>query len=264
MLMNLLHEVSGKSLGVLIGMLLGGLITALIARRRRMKDRQLILDGDARDTVVIHHHIVESAHVIDSSGAKRTVKVLRVRTLGQSELSRVVPNGHLAGILLQRAHEVTPQDTLISMAGAEGSYLLETMTNFVCDRVSNGQFPHDVYVMTACCEPVEMSHHQPITILLARKDDLPLFENWPLARNIHVEHGSDGPRILSLMEMAKRFHDEQDRIHKLRAVGKRTAFVETMYILDLSLDQRCADLPVKPVPWSRYTSVLAKLKLDES
>ena len=30
--------------------------------------------------------------------------------------------------------------------------------------------------------------------------------------------------------------------------GKRTAFVETMYILDLSLDQRCADLPVKPVP----------------
>ena len=82
--------------------------------------------------------------VTDSSGAKRTVKVLRVRTLGQSELNRVVPNGHLAGILLQRAHQVTPQDTLISMAGAEGSYLLETMTNFVCDRVSNGQFPHDV------------------------------------------------------------------------------------------------------------------------
>jgi hypothetical protein len=120
MLMNLLHEVSGKSLGVLVGMLLGSLATALVARRRRMKERQLIMVGDARDTVVIHHHIVESSHMIDSSGAKCTVKVLRIRTLGQSELNRVVPNGHLAGILLQRAHEVIPQDTLISMAGAEG------------------------------------------------------------------------------------------------------------------------------------------------
>ena len=30
-----------------------------------------------------------------------------------------------------------PRDTLISMEGAEGSYLLETLTNFVCDRVAN-------------------------------------------------------------------------------------------------------------------------------
>lgn len=84
-----------------------------------MRDRQLILDGDARDTVVIHQHILDSVELTDSSGAKRTVKVLRVRTLGQSELSRVVPNGHLAGILLRRAHEVTARDTLISMAGAK-------------------------------------------------------------------------------------------------------------------------------------------------
>ena len=264
MLDHLLNEVSGRSLGVMLGMLVGSLTTALIAKRRRMKERRSILDGDARDTVVIHQHLIESTQVVDADGVPRTVKALRVRTLGQSELCRVVPNGHLAGILLQRAHEVTPRDTLISMAGAEGSYLLETLTNFVCDRVSNGQFPHDVYVMSACCEPVELAHHQPITILLARKEDLPLFEDWTAVRSVRVEHGSDGARILSLMEMAKRFRAEQEKIVSLRAAGKRTAFVETMYILDLSLDHRCANLPVKPVPWSRYTNVLKALNVEES
>ena len=264
LLEHLLHEVSGRSLGVMLGMLVGSLFTAYIARRRRMKERRSILEGDARDTVVIHQHVIETTQVVDMSGVSRTVKSLRIRTLGQSELCRVVPNGHLAGILLQRAHEVTPRDTLISMAGVEGSYLLETLTNFVCDRVSNGQFPHDVYVMTACCEPVELSHHQPITILLARKDDLSLFEDWTAVRSVHVEHGSDGARILSLMEMAKRFRKEQEKITALRAAGNRTAFVETMYVLDLSLDHRCANLPVKPVPWSRYTNVLKELDVEES
>ena len=261
---HMLHEVSGRSLGVMLGMLVGSLITAFIARRRRMKERRLILEGDARDTVVIHQHVIESTQVVDANGGPRTVKSLRVRTLGQSELCRVVPNGHLAGILLKRAHEVTQRHTLISMAGTEGSYLLETLTNFVCDRVSNGQFPHDVYVMTACCEPVELCHHQPITILLTRKEDLSLFEDWTAVRSIHVEHGSDGARILSLMEMAKRFREEQQKIAELRIAGKRTAFVETMYVLDLSLDQRCANLPVKPVPWSRYTNVLKELDVKES
>ncbi len=264
MLTSLLHEASGRTIGVLVGMLAGSLITAIVARRRRLNERRRILEGDARDTVVIHQHIVESAKVVDASGVARSVKALRIRTLGQSELSRVVPNGHLASILLQRAHEVTEHDTLISMAGVEGSYLLETLTNFVCDRVSSGQFPHDIYVMSACCEPAALSHHQPITILLARKQDLPLFEDWTVARSIHVEHGSDGARILSLMEMAKRFRLEQEKITSLRAAGKRTAFEETMYILDLSIDQTCADLAVKPVPWSRFTSVLKGFNVEES
>jgi len=118
--------------------------------------------------------------------------------------------------------------------------------------------------MTACCEPAALSHHQPITILLTRKQDLLLFEDWTVARSIHMEHGSDGARLLSLLEMARRFHLEQAQIAELRAAGKRTAYMETMYILDLSLDQRYAELPVKPVPWSRFTSVLKELNLEES
>lgn len=258
---NLLDEVSGRGVGVLLGLMLGSVTTWVLARRRRMRERQLILEGDARDTVVIHQHLIESIEVTDDSGKKRSAKVLRIRTLGQSELCRVVPNGHLASILLKRAHEVTANDTLISMDGVQGSYLLETLTNFVCDRSSNAQFAHDVYVMTACCEPAALSHHQPITIVLVRQADLVLFDSWPTVRELHVEHGSDGARILSLMEMAKRFRKEQSQIMQLRAEGKRTAFVETMYVLDLALDQRAAQLAAKPVPWGRYEEVLRQLNL---
>lgn len=264
MLANLLHEVGTRGAGVLAGMLFGSMLTAWVAHRRRVRDRKLVLDGDARDTVVIHQHIIETSQEQDASGRVRTVPVLRIRTLGQSELKRVVPNAHLAGILMERARKVSARDTLISMDGPEGSYLLETLTNFVCDRVGNLNFPHDVYVMTACCEPAEFAHHQPITIMLIRKSDLELFENWSMVSSLHVEHGSDGPRVLSLMEMAQRFRQEQQKILALRAQGQRSAFAETMYLLDLALDQRSASLPTKPIPWDRYQSILSELKLSVS
>src|SRR5208282_6595533 len=98
-----------------------------------------------------------------------------------------VPNGHLATELLRRAFRVTPLDTLISMAGAEGSYLLETLTNFVCDRVANAPFQHDLYVMAPCCEPAGLAEHQPITIVLIAVKDLALFANWQNCREIQIE-----------------------------------------------------------------------------
>ena len=57
----LVGELSGRGMGVVLGLLAGGLITALIGRWRRYRERQSILRGDARDTIVIHHHIVEPA-----------------------------------------------------------------------------------------------------------------------------------------------------------------------------------------------------------
>ena len=262
MLANLLDEVGGRGVGVLLGMLIGSITAWVLARRRRMMERKLVLDGDARDTVVIHLHVIEQCSFQTADGQVEQRQVLRIRTLGQSELSRVVPNGHLASILLRRAHLVTPHDPLISMAGPEGSYLLESLTNFVCDRSSNGPFPHDVYVMTACCEPAALAHHQPVTILLMREPELRRFETWTHVRDLLVEHGSDGARILTLMEMARRFRIEQERLVLLRAAGQRTAFLETMYLLDLALDHRCAQLPARPVPWGRYESVLQSMNLD--
>jgi hypothetical protein len=215
--------------------------------------------------VVIEHHIVEVAESPDPEHPGRMRRVpsaLRIRALGQSELNRVVPNGHLAAEFSDRAWKATPQQTLISMEGAEGSYLLETLTGFVGDRIGNAGFEHDLYVMAPCCEPRELAHYQPIVIVLIAASDLALFESWPMCRNVRVEHSSDGARVLTLMELARRHREEQAQIDQLRSEGKRTQYVETMYVLDLALDRRTSPIVTKPVPWGRFEEVLKGMGLE--
>jgi hypothetical protein len=262
MLDNLIQELGGRGIGVIFGLIAGSLVTGLIAYGRRRQERRRILLGDARDTVVIQQHLVDSAEVADGAGRARAPTTLRIRSVGQGQVRHVVPNGHLASVLLHRARAVSSRDTLISMEGAEGSYLLETLTNFVCDRVANAPFEHDLYVMAPCCEPVGLAQHQPITVLVISVSDLALFENWTRCRDVRVEHTSDGARVLTLMDMARRFREEQEKIVSLRKAGQRTLYVETMYVLDLPLDKRSAAVPTKKIAWGRFEKVLAQKNLE--
>lgn len=261
---DILAELGGRGAGVLFGMVMGGTTTWVLSHMRRRRERRNVLDGDARDTVVIAQHIVTCEQVTDPNGGppRQIPRSLRIRSLGQSQLDRVVPNGYLASVLLKRTLEVTPRHSLISMAGPEGSYLLESLTNFVCDRAANGPFAHDLYVMAPCCEPADFAQHQPVTIILIRVSDLLLFADWPACRDIEVEHSSDGARVLTLRELAHRFRDEQSQIAELRRTGQRTRYVETSYLLDLALDRQTAPIPTKRVPWGRFESVLRELNLE--
>src|SRR5262245_42612617 len=242
MLGDILDNLSGHAIIALLGLVFGSVGTWFIGHWICYKERQRIIRGETIATSVIHHHPVEVGHqpIPGGSNTKKVPRTLRVRSLGQGELDRVVPNGHLATELLCRAMRVTPRDTLISMEGPAGSYLLETLNNFVYDRVGNAAFEHDLYVMAPCCEPAGLADHQPITILLIPAAHLSLFEDWSACRDIQVERGSDGARVLTLMDLARRFRLEQEEIRKLRQAGKRSRYVETMYILDLALDKRTA------------------------
>jgi hypothetical protein len=264
MVANILNDIGGRGISTVFGFLLGGGITWCLSRWRLRKERLSVQDGDARDTVVIHLNLVKTTEVLDTNtGYPRIVpESLRIRVLGQAEMHRVIPNGHLASIIAHRAKCVTPTNTLISMEGLEGSYLLETLTGFVGDRTANAPFDHDLYVMAPCCEPKELVRHQPIVINLIAKSDLLLFQNWVDVRSVKVEHSSDGARVLTLMQMANSFVEEQEKISLMRKEGKRVTYVETMYLLDLALDKRATDLPVKPIPWGRFENVLRDKGLE--
>ncbi len=256
---KLFDDVTGRGIGILLGLGVGWLLGWLYLRWKRRQERLSVLSGDARETIVIQQHVVERGTRADGT---HYPKSLRIRSLGQSPLRTVVSNNHLSGVLLHRAHGVTTRHTLISMEGAEGSYLLETLTNFVCDRVANEPFDHDIHVMAPCCEPAELTVHQPIIVLLIRVSDLKLFRHWTDAQEVTGEHGADGCRVLTLMELSKRYDLEQAELKRRKETGERTRHVETMYVLDLSLDQRSAAIPLKPIPWTRYAAVLAEMGLE--
>ena len=251
----LVRDLGGRSFGIVFGLVMGTGVTAVLARWRRLRERRLVLAGDARDSVVIEQHIIETD---PGSGA---ATAMRVRSLGQGHLQTVVPNGHLARSLSHRARRVTALDTLISMEGAEGSYLLETLSNFVCDRVGNEAFDHDLYVMAPCREPAGLTQYQPIAVVLIRVADLELFADWDSCVGVNVEHGSDGARLLTLHTLAKQFQSEREGIATLREAGQSTRYAETAFVLDLALDTRVAPVPTRAVPWARFTAELALLGL---
>ena len=179
MLDFLTAELSGRGLGVVLGLVVGGVVTGAVGRWRRHRERQSVLRGDARDTVVVHHHLVEPA----PDGGPG---VLRDRSLGQGRLAEVVPNGHLAAELTPAG---APRDAgrpadLDGRGG--GSFLLETLTDFVCDRAANAPFDHALYVLAPCCEPAD---YQPVTVLLVAVDDLARFASWPAVRGFRSNTG---------------------------------------------------------------------------
>jgi hypothetical protein len=100
------------------------------------------------------------------------------------------------------------------------------------------------------------------TVLLVRRDDLLRFRDWKRSSQIQVEHASHGERILTLMHMATEYERQASAIASRRAAGRPSNFEETMYILDLGLDTQSADLPAKPVPWSRFEPTLDDLGIQ--
>lgn len=99
-------------------------------------------------------------------------------------------------------------------------------------------------------------------IVLIAASGMALFDSWTACRNVRVEHSSDGARILTLMELARRYREEQAQIVQLRREAKRTQYVETMYGLDLALDRRTSPMVTKPVPWGRFEEVLRGMGLE--
>jgi hypothetical protein len=239
---GLLLMVTGLALGWLLG------------RWRRYRLLQRVHVGDAREIVAIEQVLVK-----DCGDGRVT---MRIRSCGSAPLRSVLPNAVAHDAFLERAKATTPTFTLLSMKDQMGSYLLYLLTPWVCGMVRHGPFRHDTWVMAPVCEPGVLSKHQSSTIILIRLADLRRFLDWDSCKDMHVEHGSDGARILTLRLMAREFERQMAEVNRLKESGKPSTFVETMYVLDLALDTEEVTLPTKPVPWLRYAGILKELGLS--
>ncbi len=228
--------------------IIGGLLGWLGHKWRQFRQQRQVEQGDARDVATIEKIVIDR----DASGRE----TLRIRTCGRDPLEQIFPNPAARDAFQERTVATTPANRLISMDGKMGSYLLQELAIWVCSQVGERSFPHDVWIMAAVCEPASFGGHQSSTVILIRRSDLAKFREWPTCRDLHVEHGSHGERILTLLSVADEFDRQSAVIARRQAEGRRPNFEETMYLLDLALDPNVLDLPSKEVPWSRFEESL--------
>jgi hypothetical protein len=232
--------------GVIVGWFLG------YWRRHRMKKQ--VAGGDIRELLIIEQILVK-----EQSDGRTT---LRIRSLGSAPLTTVLTNPVAHDAFVRRSKATKPTNTLIDMQDKTGSYLLHLLQPWVCGMARIGPYAHDLWIMAPVCEPGQLSHFQSTTVVLIRQADLKRFLDWEFCKHIYVEHGSDGARVLTLWYMAREMEKQIADLKRLRAEGKPTKFVETMYQLDIGLDLEEYPLPTKPVPWLRFASILKDLGLN--
>ncbi len=228
--------------------IIGGMLGWLGHRWKHHRLHMQIMRGDARDVATIEKILID----IDPEGRD----TLRIRTCGRDPLEQIFPNPAAREAFHERLAATSSVDPLVNKEGRMGSYLLQELAIWVCGKVGEGEFPHDIWVMATVCEPASFGGHQSSTVLVIKQSDLARFRKWTTCRDIQVEHGGHGERILTLLSVAAEYDRQAEAVAKRQAEGRRPNYEETMYLLDLALDQRVVDLPSKPVPWSRFEKTL--------
>ena len=223
---------------------------------RRYRQLKMAERGESQDVATIEKIILD--HRPDGS------EVLRIRSCGRDPMETVFPNPAAREEFQARAGQTKSTRPLVSMDGKMGSYLLQELAIWVCGQLPERNFRHDVWVMAPVYErgALYLGGHFLSTVLLVRLDDLLRFRDWDDCSAIQVEHASHGERILTLMAMAAEYGQQAAAVANRRAAGRRSNYEETMYILDLGLDDRTADLPARPVPWDRFESTLKQLGIS--
>jgi hypothetical protein len=237
-----------------LSLLIGGLIGWAGSKWRRYRQRRQVETGDAREVVTIEKVLVDR----DADGRE----AMRIRSCGRDPIDSIFPNPAARDAFHERALATTSAQPLISMDSKMGSYLLQELAIWVCGQVGERDFPHDVWVMAAACEAAALGGHKSSTVILIRREDLAKFKDWAWCRQVRVEHGGHGERVLTLRSMAVEFERQAVEVERRRAEGKRSNYEETMYILDLGLDARAIGLPTKPVPWNRFEATLRALGIE--
>jgi hypothetical protein len=230
--------------------IVAGRFWAMLRRRRQLKMAER---GESQDVVTIEKIILDRR----PDGCE----VLRIRSCGRDPVETVFPNSAARDEFQARAARTTGVAPLVSMDGKMGSYLLQELAIWACGQLRESSCGHDVWVMAPVYErgALYLGGHFLSTVLLIRRDDLLRFRDWEDCSTIQVEHTSHGERVLTLMSMASEFERQAVAVEERRAAGLRSKYEETMYVLDLGLDTRSADLPAKPVAWDRFDATLKQL-----
>ncbi len=260
-LWKIAHE---KSIGILIGAGFA-LATAWVAgwwrRRREMRE--------------IHHgqqfQQLEFAYAFVTTGQDGLSRLV-VRMIGCLPLKVFVAKdairSHLLGLTRESADDEL--NSVIAMNGKLGSFVLRELHGHLRTLLEESGHRREWWVMVPILETYRPLHYVAPTVLLVRKQDLAFFASFETCKEMLVHHGSDTAKILTLMEVHRKFAVQQKTLANARALGQSTQYLEEMWLLDLCLSTDMTEptaeeveagelKPYRLPPWDRFAQTLRSL-----
>ena len=263
-----LWEVAHKeSIGIVIGATAALVTTWFAAYRRRRREMSEINRGQQFQQLEFAYAFVTN----NGDGQRR----LAVRMIGCLPLKTFVAKDaireHLLG--LSRDSFDDEHNSVIPMDGKLGSFVLRELHGHLRTLVRETGDRREWWVMVPILETYRPLHYIAPTVLLIRKADLAIFKSFESCRDLLVHHGSDAAKILTLLEVSRKFDAQRERLAKARKSGASTQYLEEMWLLDLCLSTDVIEptphevatgalKPFRPAPWDRFSATLGALELE--
>jgi len=256
---SLWKNIHQESVGIVIGAVFA-LSTAWAARWwRRRREMREIHHGQQFQQLEFAYAFVTTGQ----DGRMHLVVPLKIFVAKDSIRS------HLLGLTRDSADDEL--NSVIAMEGKLGSFVLRELHGHLRSLLEEKGNRREWWIMAPILETYRPLQYVAPTVLLVRKQDLDLFASFETCRELLVHHGSDAAKILTLMEVHRKFKIQQQRLATARANGQSTQYLEEMWLLDLATemleptDDDVATGTLKPFrepPWDRFTPTLKLLGLN--
>ena len=256
-----------ESIGIVMGATAALVATWFAAYRKRRREMHEINSGQQFQQLEFAYAFVTT----NGDGQRR----LAVRMIGCLPLKTFVAKDavreHLLGLTRDSADD--EQNSVIPMEGKLGSFVLRELHGHLRTLVRETGNRREWWVMVPILETFRPLHYIAPTVLLIRKADLAIFKSFESCRDLLVHHGSDAAKILTLMEVSRKFDAQRERLAQARASGASTQYLEEMWLLDLCLSTDVIEptphevatgalKPFRHAPWDRFSATLKALELE--
>ena len=253
-LWNVVHE---ESIGILIGAAFALLTASTAAWLRRRREMREINSGHQFQQLEFAYAFVTNGRDGRRRMVVRMIGCLPIKTFVAKDAIR----SHLLGLTRESADDEL--NSVIAMEGKLGSFVLRELHGHLRTLLEERGNLREWWVMAPILETYRPLQYVAPTVLLIRKSDLEIFKSFESCRDLLVHHGLDAAKILTLLEVHRKFAQQEQRLAQARAEGRSTQYLEEMWMLDLCLSteiveptsEQVATGTLKPFrlpPWDRW------------
>ncbi len=252
---------AGKVVVAGAGFAVGGFAEWIRSKLKRRRERIEVEKGHRFKTIDFKYLFVSQ---------REDKHRLHVESLGSLPLDLWLPVEYTREALIHRAASTGTHESVVPMQGSLGSFVLEELHGLVCMIAPKAGYANHRWVLVPVFETYTTLDISTPTVLLVRLDDLKYFGNFAKCRDLQVLYGSDGAKILTTMEIERKFRAQCERFVKARSEGRTTRHLEEMWVINLGLNTQVEDplpelvesgvqRPWRNVPWERYAAELSAL-----